>query len=362
MPPENQQFIEILESEFARVRNDSGSADDKYRTIKEMAEFLDIDPTLLSRYRLGVRTISHRFAYQFAEHLRSDADEQKKLVERLLSAKPTHSDDEIQVQKWFQERGRNGFLLLVQFFEPPVLGKTNPLLENVARAVAGGLCYGIMFPFSLSDTTNKDLPLPLQEYLRKVWLGVQDLYSELLSWTLEEVARIREEGASNSKDRDLKKALRSAADRLKVFKIKDANETTGSGKMPEIGYRRFYCRDHRASSESKRELWQWNTTPDGAKMLQRKAEDFELEAVEALLYPVPQEFQEQEEATRSHELRLPTDQQLLEFQRADRRRIKLRLAPEQVRWEVAEIEGCDVEQVIEAISRSQTAPRAGGSK
>lgn len=278
MARENRQLMEILDQEFTRLRQSGGGT---FRTLREMAIHLGIDPTMLSRFKSGDRPIPHNWATKFAERLVSDDPiRQQELADRLFAAKPPREDADIAVAKWFEERGRPGYLMLVEFFEPPVLRTRSSLSEDVAAAVARGMCYGILCPFSARESADPEMPLPLRNYLMLIWDAVQSLYLLLLQLTLEQA----KEDWSKDGSENLQEKLEEAAGRLRLYRAVDGD----GNKAPAIGHRLFYCRDLNTNPLGDPELWQWNTTPVGEQMLKRHMEAFEREAVEALLYPLPQ--------------------------------------------------------------------------
>jgi hypothetical protein len=354
MARENRQLIETLESEFARIRSESGTTEeDKYRTVRDMAEFLGADATLLSRYRAGERPVSRRSAILFAERLRrgQSMEEQRILIDRLLSAKNSQSKDDISVVNWFTQRGHKGFLMVVSFNEPPVLRTKSELVKNVALAVAKGLSYAIVYPFSLRDAEERRLPLPIQMYLMKVWVGVQDLYATLLTTALDDIECTWKEEAPNiRKIAVLKERLTEAAARIQIYKLIDgpASASCNCAKMPAIGYRLFYCRNHEDSGPGAPEIWQWNNSRGAATMLQRQPEQFEIEAIETLLYPIPQHYEEPARDAQDSKWTLPNDEDLKAYSDKDES-TRSHLAPNSLRWEVAKVKSKNPAQEIDRI-------------
>src|SRR5438105_10683636 len=148
MDGRNEDLIAILDREFRR-REAKG---DVYTSVTAQANFLGLDKSALSRLRAGERGMSAAKAHEIAKKLRgdlSDAD-QAALEAELLGTKPVPTGSELEIDQWFRARTKLGNLMFVEFRESPVLrpGRTTaPLLGSVAAAVAGGLDYGLIFPF-----------------------------------------------------------------------------------------------------------------------------------------------------------------------------------------------------------------------
>jgi hypothetical protein len=311
MSRENHKLFEILEGEFARLRREKVG---DFRTLRQMAKHLGVDASLLSRYKIGDRPVSHSWAEKFALQLRPDDDTARRaLADSIFAAKPPREDGELEVANWFGEHGHKGFLMLVEFFEPPVLQARTELSEDVAAAIVRGMCYGIICPFSEQEATNIKLPLPLRTYLQRVWDDILTLYSLLLELAFENIV----DNWPESRDRgERRKELNDCAERLRVYRAIDGDVSV----LPAIGHRLFFCQDHsNPNHPGKPEFWQWNTTAVGERMLKRRAEAFELEAIESLLYPIPQWFQEQ---AQQEEYVLPKDNQLEMHYQANRHRLR----------------------------------------
>jgi hypothetical protein len=323
----NKPFNQLLEEEFDRVRANENDAE-RYRTVRDMAAFWEIDPTLLSRYRKGERPVSRAHAKRLALKFRSDPSEQEALIERILTTHGAEHSTEVEVRKWFERNGHERFLMLVLFYEPPALTSQSELIEMVAQSVVNGLCYGVCFPYSERDLASTQFPVPLTQYLLEVWSRVQELYGSLLRRIFE----IERDNNSNLAPADLEKALEKAAKRLRLYKVKDSNNPYPESYIPAVGYRLFYCRNFPLDdSPSVPQLWQWNTSSNGVTMLQRTTGKLEIDAVEAALYPIVQRFESD-----SHSL--PQNGDLNKQFNSDGSLRRARRAPAILRWEESNLD------------------------
>jgi hypothetical protein len=325
----------------------------EYKTIQEKAARLKIGPTLLSRYLLGDRFVSANSAQQIAVSLYPDSPEdQRSLIEKLLAARPAQTEGETLVQSWFETRGHKGFLMVVLFNEPPVLKASSDLVEDVARAVADGLSYAMMLPFHLSDIGNDSLPVAIRNYVKTVAESITDLYSALIESVLKHTACtwLENDDPAKRTEQTLRRDLIQAAARIRFYQVKEDDDERchRCARMPAIGFRLFYCRDHHDDApQGNPELWQWNSTPGGDTMLQRRVERFEISAVESLLYPVPQVFERLAPDSADGVWALPTNAQLDAFHQASRKGISSSFLPTRLGWEEAEVANTNLSKIID---------------
>lgn len=159
------------------------------------------------------------------------------------------------VSEWFATRSKN-ILMICEFRECPDLRSgAGAISSEMARAVAAGLCYAMVFPFSYP--APEFLPTTLRAYLDQIYLSCANTYNTILRQTLEIVHeqicgagdRKRGENVAGS----LEQKLSEVVDRLKLYHLADEQEQL----CPTIGHRLFYVEDRSDDNGvSRRESWE----------------------------------------------------------------------------------------------------------
>jgi hypothetical protein len=301
----------LLDSEFERIRSKDGSPA-KYRSINEMADFLQMPASLLSHYRNAGRILTAKAARKIAAKFRQTPREIDELAAQLLTARRDADEDQVHAQLWIKDISAPGHLLLVEFRDQPSARPSGPnrsLARDVGCAIAAGLTYALMFPFPTTFRDDTATPVPLKNYLEMVWHEVTETFTSILRETLSALID------QNHGDPALDNELARAATRLRVYTLSKSSYTT-IGACPGLGYKLFFHRNY-SYDTSLPELWQWLSTTSGEKLIQKSSSELEVKAIESRFYPIINYYAEQSNTKRS----LPTNKQMKDYVNADVGRI-----------------------------------------
>lgn len=329
----NQVFINVLEREIYLKRK--GDSRKKGISVDEMSGILGVDPTALSHYRSGKRTLSAGKAMQFARALRRGGTQEEivELAEELRTVSGGQSHSKASVEDWFTHLVP-GSLLLVEFREPPAIrpfGPRSHLIEKIAEAVAHGMSYGMMVPTNPEGLES--LPLPLRSYLREVYEAVVSTYWMLLRKVAERVC----EESDGDRER-----IRQATGRLKLYRLRETSDL----HCPAIGCRVFYLEPSTGPHDS--QCWQWISSGHDDYMLPKDSSSRELEAIACRYFPIAELWRA------SSPRALPEDDEMTRYvhqQSSYREQLHL---PEQLLWKAHEIR--KLADLIEEVVRSRAAP------
>jgi hypothetical protein len=313
----NTRLMSILESEFQRIR-DRENAPEKYKTIGDMAIFLGILPSAMSHYRNSNRFLGRTTARDLANRLRSDhhggrAEERETLAEQLYAARPVGADTEAAAQEWLRGIGNPGHLLLVEFRDFPSArpystnrAVSDEMAKEAGQAVARGLHYALLNPFPRSFQNLVSVPAHLKNYINSIEEAINGTYQRILAETYYQVVCDHQ----NTKTEALEKSLNSAKKRLRVYRwqndISDA-QSCAITSCPGLGYKLFYHRE----GDKTPEIWQWLSTDNGERLLQKKADEQEIAAIECRFYPIRDFFEEKRIS--EEEAYLPSNDELKHF-------------------------------------------------
>ena len=339
----NARFVDLLERELDRLRATKRTGT-PLKSLTEIASFLGINATVLSKYRRGERFVTPKVARQIAAKLRSQEtggteEDRTELCLKLLAAVPQIGAGDTEAKRWINDRGAPGNLLFAEFRDLPAgrpFGPHEDLARDVGRAVANGLSYGLFWPFAVPSLGDSQIPFPIRIYLAEIWNGVQGAYRRILAGAFEAESR---ETSDASKDA-LREKLHAVTHRLRVYVV-GGDSISSIGPCPGLGYKLFFVRD----KDRPPELHQWSSTDAGEKIVQKRTNENELAAVESRFYPIPECFIESEPAhlPDSDEMQAHTD-----FDSAD---VPIGVAAASSRWvchEVISQEALDrmIEKVI----------------
>jgi hypothetical protein len=303
----NQRLKQILDREFTRLG--------KRTTAHIKAEFLGVDPTVYSAYINSHRPLTGEKALRFAKALRKglSAQQIQELAEELEAAKPVSSSKEVDVEDWFAQRLGTESLLLVEFREPPAMRPFSPgshSAHKVAAAIVGGMSYGMLFPYC--PRRIGDLPAPLCAYLRDLDEALHATYWKIMKLVLDQV--VQQYGRQEQE-------LRQAADRLKLYRLKESD-----GLMcPGIGYRLFYFEPKSGPHEGQH--WQWISSVGEELMLRKESDARALESTVVRYWPIAEYW-------RAHSYLPPSDNSMATFAKKQAGyRAQLKLSDE-IHWTV----------------------------
>lgn len=312
----NSALADILDKWFTRRFGEEGRPE----TLSEMAEKLGLEKATLSRLRSGKLAVNRWHATRIADRLCKDPREREQLVNVLLEAQPALPDDQRVVSQWFEERAKPDVLMIVEFREPPALTPgTGRTPKPVARAIAKGMSYAMVFPYPnpnpkrksgtsperVSEPPEVGLPIALHSFLNLVFTNVKGTYFAILQQVLEIVyAEGVAELEGKRKERaelDLKERLMEAAGRLQLYYLHGDEHCL----CPGIGHRMFYIEDHSGDENRvRRESWEWRTVEGADQMVQKlPSPEIELQVAAERFQPIIQFWSDGE----VHPARLPAN-------------------------------------------------------
>ena len=273
---ENVALNKIFESIFSRARQLGLGT---FSTLEEKAKLLGIDKPSLSRYGSGSRDITRkraeRIAVNVAKELQLSEEEARDLANQLEGARLPQTDTQIKVQRWFAEHASPGWLMLVEFREPPMARRRN-VVETIARAVASGMSYGMLYPFKVGEAQAARLPQPVRRYLEDVRSELIGLYQLILNAAFEETI----DHSTAVSRADQRAELIEVTKRLRLYQLKEP----GASACPAIGYRLFFVAHQDRTDQVER--WEWISTSDGDQMIKKDASVLELRATWTRYFPI----------------------------------------------------------------------------
>ena len=292
----NIPLINIIDREFRRIERQGGTP---CKTVHEMAVLLGINKTLFSKLRSGDRTLSPKTARRIAEMLRREMQpkEIEDLYEELMQYTSNASAPLKRIVQWFDEHSEHGMLLCVEFRETPVVypqGGKAAVAEVVGKALAKGLTYMMIFPFSIDRSSLSQLPSATRDYLESLWRQVGKTYIHILDEACHQVMTLEENKQLNAME--LKESLSQILSRFKLYHL--TKEATPSS-CPGIGYRLFYTETLDGLSaingdggEYHGQRWEWISHDNGDYMMAKTPSIEELEAVIVRYFPILEHWRE----------------------------------------------------------------------
>lgn len=297
---QNKQLIDLLEREFDRLREREGQ--DKYRTINDMATFLDIQASTLSHYRTAKRLLGRNAARDFADQLRSDerggnAKEREELAAALYSARPS-KPGEREVQDWLKSMGDAKNLLLVEFRQLPAARPSGPspsLASDVGQAIASGLSYGLLLPYPENFAELSNVQEEQKAFVGLIKKNVIETYRAILIEAIDDAFRSGKRG---------KEELKEIASRLQVYILE--RDDTWNDPCPGIGHKLYLHHGYDKEIQAwQSRIWQWISQSTSHRLIKHDPSEVEIDAIESELYPLLAYFRENEH--------LPSSQQLQEY-------------------------------------------------
>jgi hypothetical protein len=296
MARESSQFGVLLEQEFQRIRDLKG--DDLWaRTSRGMAGVLKIPPSTISHYRAGTRFPNEDNVQEIAKILRSeenggDEASRRALVDALLAARPTRSDSQLEAQTWLRNVGKETHLLLVEFRDFPSASPNNPsrevakeMAQEAGKAVAKGLSYALLNPFTPAYQKSVSELTELTNYLNSLCRAIRDTYKRILEEAYHQVILDHPDNVTRQEEEfgEIKKRLR-----MYRWAEPPSQQNDSPDCCAGIGYKLLY---HVEGSETP-ELWHWLSPPHGETVIRKPHYMPEILAVEEGFYPILQMFGE----------------------------------------------------------------------
>jgi len=205
----------------------------------------------------------------------------------LLAARPIRTDSQIEARDWLQSIGKEGHLLLVEFRDFPSASSNNPsreianeMAQEVGKAVAKGLSYALLNPFSPNYQKSLTLTALTEStnYLNSLCSSIRDTYK----WILEEAYHqviLDNPGNVTYQENEFREMYRWADP--------PSGQNDSPDCCPGIACKLFY---HVGGSEP--ELLHWLSAPQGEAVIRRPHYMPEILAVEEGFYPILQKFDE----------------------------------------------------------------------
>jgi hypothetical protein len=261
-------------------------------SVADVAGLFGISSTAFYKFKSGERFVTQSTAQKMAnswqKKAKKDDAERDALITEFMATVPKPDAGNAEACAWIEARERNKSVVVGEFRDLPVARPTGPhddLADNMGRAVARGVVYAMVLPFSIS-WIGAPVPLRLRNYLSSMCSFVGDAYQNLLGRTFAAVVKdyiAKKEPGAATDESALKEQLLEARKRLRLYVLKDETDKAGQiGKCPGFASKVFLVRDR----NSQPEVWIWVSTQTGERVLCKKSDESEILALESRFYPI----------------------------------------------------------------------------